>query len=96
MPAVHRHTDICTGHGCFPPRPNAVASGTVFANSLGAHRVGDAWQAHCCPPPLCHGGTLAEGSPTVFADGLPWGRIGDPVDCGSFCQTGSPDVFADG
>lgn len=19
MPAVHRHTDICTGHGCFPP-----------------------------------------------------------------------------
>ena len=95
MPAVHRHTDICTGHGCFGSRPNAEASSDVFANGLGAHRVGDRWETHCCGP-LCHDGLLAEGSPTVFANGRPWGRIGDPVDCGSFCQTGSPDVFADG
>ena len=48
MPAAHRHKDICTGHGCFPSRPNASASGNVFVNNKGAHRVGDFWEVHCC------------------------------------------------
>ncbi len=94
MPAAHRHQDVCTGHGCYPSRPNIEASADVFVNGLGWHRVGDAWAAHCCGPP-CHGGALAAGSPTVFVNGMPAGRIGDPVDCGSRCATGSPDVFAD-
>ena len=46
MPAVHRKGDMCSGHGCWPPRPNTAASSTVYANSKGVHRVGDAWVAH--------------------------------------------------
>lgn len=95
MPAAVRLGDICTGHGCFPPRPNIQASGDVFINGRGAHRQGDEWDSHCCGPP-CHGGSLAAGSSSVFVNGRPLGRIGDPVDCGSRVATGSSDVFAGG
>jgi len=63
----------------------------VFVNDIGSHRETDDWAVHSCPPP--HGGNLAHGSPTVFVNDLEKGRIGDPVDCGSFCATGSADVF---
>ena len=43
-----------------------------------------------------HGGVLASGSSTVFANGRQIGRIGDPVDCGSTVASGSGDVFAGG
>ncbi|WP_278250226.1 PAAR domain-containing protein [Azotobacter chroococcum] len=42
----------------------------------------------------CHAGVLAQSSMTVFANGLPLGRIGDPVDCGSTVAESLPDVFA--
>ena len=62
--AAVRLGDQCTGHGCFPPRANISASGNVFINSIGAHRVGDGWAVHCCGP-VCHGGSQATGSSTV-------------------------------
>lgn len=93
MPAAHRLGDVCTGHGCWPSRPNVQASGDVFVNGVGWHRVGDAWAVHCCGP-SCHGGVLAAGSSTVFVNGLSAARIGDPVSCGSACATGSSNVFA--
>ena len=93
MPAVCRLSDPCSGHGCFPSRPNVGASGNVFVNGLGAHRVGDPWDTHCCPPP-CHSGSSASGSGTVFVNGMAVGRIGDPVDCGSTIAGGSGNVFA--
>lgn len=92
MPAVTRLGDLCTGHGCWPSRPNIQASPDVYANGIAVHRQTDAWAVHCCPP--CHAGNLAEGSPTVFVNGLECGRIGDPVNCGSAVATGSPNVFA--
>ena len=58
MPASHRHKDICTGHSCFPPRPNSGASGNVYVNGKGVHRVGDGWQLHKCGKNK-HGGVLA-------------------------------------
>jgi uncharacterized Zn-binding protein involved in type VI secretion len=94
MPAAHRHADICTGHGCYPPRPNIEASPDVFVNGLGWHRVGDGWALHGCGDCAPHGGVLAAGSATVFVDGRAAGRIGDPVSCGSSAATGSADVFA--
>ena len=47
MPAVVRLGDICTGHGCWPPRQNIEASQNVFVNGRGVHRLGDAWAVHC-------------------------------------------------
>jgi uncharacterized Zn-binding protein involved in type VI secretion len=94
MPAAHRHTDICTGHGCFPSRANAEGSPDVFVNGLGWHRVGDGWQSHGCAVCVPHGGVLAAGSGTVFVNSRAAGRIGDPVSCGSSTATGSANVFA--
>lgn len=93
MPAVTRLGDRCGGHGCFPPRPSISAAATVFVNGIAAHRAGDAWAVHCCGP-ACHSSVLAAGSHTVFAEGQPIGRVGDPVACGSTVAEGSPDVFA--
>ena len=96
MPAVTRLGDMCTGHGDFPARPNIAASGTVYTNGIAVHRQGDGWAVHCNSVPVCHGGALASGSSTVFANGQQLGRIGDPVDCGSSVATGSGTVFAGG
>lgn len=96
MPAVTRLGDSCTGHGSWPPRPSTSASGNVFVNGIGAHRQGDSWAVHCNPVPECHGGSLASGSSTVYANSRQLGRIGDPVDCGSFVASGSSNVFAGG
>jgi uncharacterized Zn-binding protein involved in type VI secretion len=95
MPAVARLGDLCTGHGCWSPRPSSSASPNVFVNGIPAHRQGDGWQTHCCPSiSECHASILAEGSSTVFCNGLQLGRIGDPVACGSTVATGSNNVFA--
>ncbi|MGQ7247200.1 PAAR domain-containing protein [Halomonas sp. V046] len=96
MPAITRKGDTCTGHGSFPPRPSTTGSGSVFINGIPVHRQGDAWAVHCNSQPVCHGGSLASGSSSVYADGKQIGRIGDPVNCGSSVATGSPDVFAGG
>lgn len=91
MPACCRFGDLCTGHGCWPPRPNDEGSPNVYCNTLRVHRQTDHWITHCCGG--CHDGHLAEGSPTVFVNNLECGRIGDPVDCGSYVAEGSPNVF---
>lgn len=97
MPAVTRLGDLCTGHGCWPPRPSSEASPNVFVNSIAAHRQYDGWASHCCPSiPECHASVLAAGSSTVYVNGRQLGRIGDPVACGSKVATGSGDVFAGG
>lgn len=97
MPAVTRLGDICTGHGCWPPRPSNSASPNVFVNGIGVHRQGDGWAAHTCAAiPQTHASVLASGSSTVFANGKQLGRIGDPVACGSSVAAGSENVFAGG
>jgi len=95
MPAVHRLRDICTGHGCFPPRPNISASSNVIVNSRGWHRRNDGWKKHCCGK-SCHASTTAQGSTSVFVNSRQAVRIGDPVKCGSAAGTGSPNVFCGG
>jgi len=92
MPAVTRLGDLCTGHGCWPPRPNVQASPNVFANFIPVHRQGDKWARHCCKK--CHSGVLAAGSPNVWVNNKQIGRIADPVSCGSFVASGSNNVFA--
>ena len=95
MPAVTRLGDLCSGHGCWPPRPNIEASPNVYVNGIPVHRETDAWGTHCCPPP-CHGSILQSGSSAVYINDLECGRIGDPVACGSLVAQGSSNVFAGG
>jgi uncharacterized Zn-binding protein involved in type VI secretion len=92
MPPAVRLADVCTGHGCFGSRPNGQGSPNVFINGKPAHRKGDLWNYHCCPPP-CHASTACKGSPNVFTNNLDQERVGDPVCCGSKMATGSPNVF---
>ena len=92
MTAATRLGDICTGHGCFPPRANDEASDNVFINGIGAHRKGDHWVTHCCTI-ICHDGVAAEGSSTVFINGKAAVRIGDMISCGSASAEGSSSVF---
>jgi len=95
MPAAARLGDLCTGHGCWPARPNIEASPDVFIDGIAAHRQGDGWATHVCPPSPPHGGTTSSGSPTVFVNGSPKARVGDPVSCGSSIADGSPTVVVD-
>lgn len=94
MAAVVRLGDICTGHGCYPPRANVNASPNVKVNGIGAHRVGDAWAVHGCGTCTPHGSSQGSGSSTVFVNGMPLARVGDNVACGSSNATGSGNVFA--
>jgi len=94
MPQAARLGDICSGHGCFPSRPNIQGSPDVIVENRPLHRQGDAWQVHCCKS--CHAGNLASGSSTVIANGRQAGRIGDPVNCGSRVVTGASTVIIGG
>ena len=95
MPGVARLGDICTGHGCWPPRPNVMGSPDVFCNGRPVHRMTDAWAVHCCCPiPEAHDGVLADGAHRTLTNWLPTGRCGDPVSCGSVVATCSHDTFA--
>jgi uncharacterized Zn-binding protein involved in type VI secretion len=87
-----RDTDICTGHGPFPPRANSSSSGNVFVNGKGSIRKDDSYAAHCVGS-ACHTGAASTGSGTVFINGRDAMRQGDPIDCGSFIAQGSNNVF---
>lgn len=106
MPGVVRQTDICTGHGAYPPRASISGSPNVNVNNLPAHRKNDLWEVHSqvVPPPAPHGGFAQTGSGTVRVNGLPLCRIGDQIastaephsgdQCDSLMATGSGDVRA--
>lgn len=95
MAAVARLGDLCTGHGCWPPRPGIEASDDVFVNGIRVHRVGDGWQTHCCDG-SCHPGVVVSGSGSVFINGRSAARIADSINCGSLIAQGSPNVFIGG
>ena len=94
MAGIHRKTDNCTGHGCWPPRPSANWSPNVFVNSLNVERYSDPMQSHCCVVP-CHSGTHL-GKHNVYANGLDVQTCGDPIDCGSACGNCSGNTFVNG
>ncbi len=95
MPGAVRVNDRCSGHGCWPPRPNDQSSPDVLVNGRGWHRIGDHWMPHTCPRiPETHDSVAATGSSTVFINGKAACRIGDTVACGSTMAEGSDNVFA--
>ena len=72
---------------------------TVFANGIPVSGHGHFNTVHLipCPCPACccpHAAPLKRGSPDVFAEGIPIGRVGDPT-CTAVAQ-GSLNVFENG
>lgn len=92
MPGVSREGDFCSGHADFPPRPSDTGSANVTANGRPLLRQFDHFAIHCNPHE-CHDGFAALGSSTVFCNGEPVMRVGDPISCGSVCANGSATVF---
>jgi uncharacterized Zn-binding protein involved in type VI secretion len=99
MPTARLY-DLCTGHDCYPPRPNSSGSPNVFVNSRPHHRLTDTWFGHCCITPTgvggCHGSLTCSGSSSVFVNSLPAARVMDQVCCGSLIMTGSTNVSEGG
>lgn len=89
-----RFKDMCSGHGCFPARPNVGGSLDTFTNNLNQIREGiDGFVCHGCVICPCHGGVVGVGSPTVYTNNCPTARFQDPVSCGGVCNVPrSPDV----
>ncbi len=94
MPAVTRIGDADQVH-CSPPfRAQSVQ--TVFCNEKLISCLTHLNTPHLGPNCLLHVAPIVRASPTVFAEGLPVGRIGDPIGGCTQVAEGSPDVFADG
>lgn len=98
MPGIVRLGDSSAGHPhCYPARPCIEASGDVFVNGRGAHRLGDAWAVHgACIDHSPHAGAASSGSASVFVNGRPVCRIGDAISCGDTMAEGSGSVTAGG
>lgn len=100
MPSVVRIGDkLSTGHSCTSVTSLAGANqGSVYANSILIAVPGAPTVVHTVPAGLVctpHVAVLNAGSPNVFAEGSPMGRIGDSADAGVMIS-GSPNVFANG
>jgi uncharacterized Zn-binding protein involved in type VI secretion len=92
MTALTRLGDLCTGHGCHPPRHVQSGSNNVFTNGISTVRVSDIWEEHSCGSNT-HNAVSSQGSSTVFINNLAAVRIGDMLSCGSASAQGSPTVF---
>ena len=97
MPLTARTTDSTTAHSPCAPGQCSAGSNNVFINNLSAFRVTDKDTPHGVPP-FCipHTTPLSQGSPNVFVNGLPLGRLGDAFSCGIKVASGSPNVITNG
>jgi len=89
MPEIHRQGDANTAGAPV----TSTLQQTVFANnalvSVDGSSVADhGRRKHDAP-------VTANGSSTVFINGIPVNKSGDADTCGHTRATGSPDVFAD-
>jgi uncharacterized Zn-binding protein involved in type VI secretion len=96
MPAQAVLGSKSTGHGCFPP--TNIVSGcatSVNVNGKPAAVLGAQLTPHSCGREI-HAGALRKvvsGSGTVFFNGKPAVRIGDPIADGDSVSQGSGNVF---
>lgn len=94
MPPVHRCGDLCSGHGCWPPRtaiPMGGVPSTVIAAVLPIHKVGDWYMPHKCPTSKerPHTAMGAIGAVTVIAEFRPVRRMGDMLTTGGSAPFGA-------
>ena len=90
---VHRLGDANTGGGTII----AIPQSSVFANSLLVCVDGSIGTSHrpCSDSDIhCQGNWVTtSGGQTVFAEGIPVNKMGDPDSCGHPRAAGSPNVF---
>lgn len=104
--SVARISDLNTVFfGCTPDYA-LQGSPDYLVNGLGVHRKTDRWSVHACTHGNSYFAILNGGATNVTANGLPIGRVGDPVirfqkvagnkpfQVGmTTVATGSPDTF---
>lgn len=94
MTEIHRMGDANTGGGVI----TAIPQSTVFVNGQLGSVDGAVGTSHPpCPDPSIHcagNWVTANGSPSVFIEGIAVNRQGDGDTCGHARAAGSPDVFA--
>jgi len=93
MPAAARLHDQASDHDGAPPTPCTAASPDVSIDGLPAVRKDDPFAPHARPDESDHTRSVAAGSRSVFINGKPAGRIGDPISCGGQITEGSGTVF---
>ncbi|NKC14065.1 MAG: PaaR repeat-containing protein [Gammaproteobacteria bacterium] len=74
---------LCSGHGCWPPRPSIEGEGRFTVGGIPVHLQSHAWAVHGCADCRPHDSVLASGSSRFTVGGCEISRIGDPVACGS-------------
>jgi uncharacterized Zn-binding protein involved in type VI secretion len=86
MPGVARVSQDNVAGGTLLDGATNVYIDNQLAAVLGTHVA----------PHGSHSGTITitQGSSTVFADGKPIARLGDPASCGDSISTASSDVIA--
>ncbi len=92
--SCHRMGDPNDGGGTITSIPQK----SVFANNLLVCVDGSIGTSHSpCEVPVpihCEGNwTTTSGGPTVFAEGIPVNKTGDPDSCSHVRASGSPNVF---
>jgi uncharacterized Zn-binding protein involved in type VI secretion len=101
MPGAARTTDATTNHSPCGPGQCSSGSRDVIINGLQAFRLHDSSTPHGIPrgsPPSCvpHVTKLSNGSPDVYVNGKPLGRIRDAFSCGIRVASGSNNVIVNG
>lgn len=103
MPGAARTTDSTTAHSPCSPGQCSIGSENVIINNKLAFRVGDKDTPHGVPVStpggiVCvpHVTSLTQGSPNVYVNGRPLGRIGDNFSCGIKVASGSSNVIVNG
>lgn len=96
MPKVIRvNIDPSFGH-CFGPKPAKTGSLDTFIGGVPIVRMNDNYlQVHSCGSDTHAMGVAAEGSPTVFNNGIPVHGSGHSIQCGDKAHNGSPTVIMD-
>jgi len=105
MPSVaYKGSECTTGHGCDTTvKINSGSGDVIIDGNKNVARKDDALEDHTItnpaviPPCIDHlGQKVNEGSASVFVNGEPIARVGDPVDVGGQITEGISSVVAGG
>jgi hypothetical protein len=92
--AIHRHGDLNTGHGCWPPSAAIASSTRTYVNNILVHLKGDLYETHCCPSiPECHQDVGVGSSSTVYVENKLLRRVDDANTPDGTAAEGSPNTF---